>query len=309
MLIVFLLTGLALAGVAVSLAIRALAFGGIRRQQTFAQIAGYGFSVPVAAAEAPARRRGPRAVVDGVILVVGGIVVAHLGSKREQEIRAQLRAAGRYQTEVETFVGYRAGAAVAAPLLLLWLSAVSGSLGPRQVLIAGVAAVQAWFLPTFLLKRKGARRLHQIDLEMPELVDLLVTCVEAGVGLAAALQLVARRVEGPLAQELRITLREQSMGLTLEDSLENMLSRVDSAAVRAFVQAIIQGQSLGVSIGKILRDLAVDMRKRRRQMAEERAQKAPTKILFPLIFLILPALFIVVLGGPMLGLAQMFGSV
>ena len=98
------------------------------------------------------------------------------------------------------------------------------------------------------------------------------------------------------------------MGLTIEKRSQNMLERVDSAAVRAFVQAMIQGETLGVSIGKILRDLAVDMRKRRRQMAEERAQKAPTKILFPLVFLILPALFIIVLGGPMIGLGQTLGS-
>jgi tight adherence protein C len=306
--LILLLAGLVLTGIAVSLAVRAFALGGIRRQRTLTQIAGYGFSVPVAA-DSPERRRGPRAVLGALALVVGGVVVAHLGSRREHEIRAQLRAAGRYQTEVETFVGYRATAAVAGPLLLLWLSAVSGSLGARQLVLAAFIGVQAWFLPSFLLKRRGARRLEQIDLEMPELVDLLVTTVEAGVGFAASMQLVARSVGGPLAQELRLTLREQSMGLTLEDSLENMLNRVDSAAVRAFVQAIVQGQTLGVSIGKILRDLALDMRKRRRQMAEERAQKAPTKILFPLVFLILPALFIVVLGGPMLGLAQTFGSV
>jgi tight adherence protein C len=98
------------------------------------------------------------------------------------------------------------------------------------------------------------------------------------------------------------------MGLTIEDALENMLDRVDSLSLRTFVQAILQGQTLGVSIGKILRDLAVDMRKRRRQMAEERAQKAPTKILFPLVILILPALMIVSLGGPVIGLVHSLGS-
>jgi tight adherence protein C len=143
---------------------------------------------------------------------------------------------------------------------------------------------------------------------MPELVDLLVTTVEAGVGFASSLQLVARRVEGPLGQELRLALQEQNMGMTIEDALRHMLERIDSASVRAFVQAILQGQMLGVSIGKILRDLAVDMRKRRRQAAEERAQKAPTKILFPLVILILPALLIVCLGGPLIGLVHNLGS-
>ena len=84
--------------------------------------------------------------------------------------------------------------------------------------------------------------------------------------------------------------------MTPEEALRNLSLRVDSPATRAFTQALVQGESLGVSIGTILRDLAVDMRKRRRQAAEERAQKTPTKILFPLIALLLPAMFIVALG-------------
>jgi hypothetical protein len=99
-----------------------------------------------------------------------------------------------------------------------------------------------------------------------------------------------------LRQELCVALSEQSMGLTIQDALKNMLGRANSPALRVFVQAILQGETLGVSIGKILRDLAVDMRKRRRQSAEERAQKAPTKIIFPLVLLILPAIFIVAVG-------------
>jgi tight adherence protein C len=91
-------------------------------------------------------------------------------------------------------------------------------------------------------------------------------------------------------------LREQSMGLSSNESLNNLLTRAGSPALAAFVQAILQGEVLGVSIGRILRELAVDMRKRRRQAAEERAQKAPIKLLFPLVILILPAMFIVLLG-------------
>jgi tight adherence protein C len=96
------------------------------------------------------------------------------------------------------------------------------------------------------------------------------------------------------------------MGLTINEALQNMLSRADSPALRVFVQAILQGDTLGVSIGKIMRDLAVDMRKRRRQAAEERAQKAPTKIIFPLVLLILPALFIVCLGPIIVSFAHGF---
>jgi tight adherence protein C len=305
--IILLLFGIALIAVSAGLAVRAVTIGGSRRRNTLAQIASYGFAGTVVAHE-PRERRGPRAVLDSLATLLGTVAVRRFASVGEQETRKVLRSAGLYHVQVETFVGYRLLAAGGIPALWLLLTLGSGGVSPRGLLILCFVAAQGWILPSFVVKRRGKKRLQDIDLEMPELVDLLVTTVEAGVGFAAALQLVARRVEGPLGQELRITLQEQNMGLTIEKALQNMLERVESASVRAFVQAMIQGQNLGVSIGKILRDLAVDMRKRRRQMAEERAQKAPTKILFPLVFLILPALFIIVLGGPMIGLGKTLGS-
>jgi tight adherence protein C len=99
-----------------------------------------------------------------------------------------------------------------------------------------------------------------------------------------------------LGEELRLALQEQEMGLSANEALANMLTRADTPAMRSFVRSILQGETLGVSIGKILRDLAVEMRKRRRQGAEERVQKAPTKMLVPLVFLILPSMFVVILG-------------
>jgi len=306
--LILLLFGLALVGCAATFAARTLALGGLRRQETLAQIASYGFEAAALTPEAAPRARGVRPLIDALARLSGTYAVRRLGDARAQEVRTLLRSAGMYWLDVETFVGYRVLAGGVLPTTLLLLSIASGGLSARTFILISFVAAWGWVLPSFFLKRKATRRLHEIDLEMPELVDLLVTTVEAGVGFTAALQLVARRVEGPLAQELRISLQEQAMGLTIEDALENMVGRVDSLAVRVFVQAIVQGQNLGVSIGKILRDLAVDMRKRRRQMAEERAQKAPTKILFPLIFLILPALFIIVLGGPIIGLGRTLGS-
>jgi tight adherence protein C len=299
--VILLLLGLMLTGAAFALTARALAFGGVRRQETFAQITTYGFSARVLAQETR-ERSGLRAAANRLAGAVGVPALGLLGEVRERELRTVLRSAGLYRTAPATFVGYRVLAAVLLPAWLLLMNA--GSIGLRTVALALFAGAMGWVLPSFGVKRRATRRVEKIDLEMPELVDLLVTTVEAGVGLAASLQMVARRIEGPLGQELRLTLQEQNMGLTIEDSLQNMLGRVDSMSVRTFVQAIVQGQMLGVSIGKIMRDLAGDMRKRRRQMAEERAQKAPTKILFPLVFLILPALMIIILGGPVMGLGQ-----
>ena len=213
-----------------------------------------------------------------------------------------------YQTSVASFVGKRI-LSVSAGLSLLILLSLGGRLDTRSFFGAALAAVMGWYLPYVRVQRRARLRVEQIDREVPELVDLLVTTVEGGVGFAAGLQLASRSIEGPLGQELRLALREQSLGLTPEEALRNLSLRVDSPATRAFTQALVQGESLGVSIGTILRDLAIDMRKRRRQSAEERAQKTPTKILFPLIALILPAMFIVTLGPVMMEAMDFLGSV
>lgn len=297
--VILLLLGIVLSGIAVMAAARTVAFGLLRRRETLAQISAYGFEGVEAA---PRQRPSIREVVERGVRAIGGLALRHLSPEHEAKLRALLRAAGYYSTEPATFLGYRITLAVIVPFVWLVLLADAGALGARAVVGILMLGGLGWVMPKFVLERKATRRLQEIDREMPELVDLLVTTVEAGVGFASSLQLVARRVEGPLGQELRLALQEQNMGMTIEDALQHMLRRVDSASVRAFVQAILQGQTLGVSIGKILRDLAVDMRKRRRALAEERAQKAPTKILFPLVILILPALLIVALGGPLLGL-------
>ena len=132
-----------------------------------------------------------------------------------------------------------------------------------------------------------------IDHELPDLIDLLVVTVEAGLGFTGS-SYCRRTDPRAAAQELRLTLQEQNMGLSVKEAW-NICSRADTPAMRMFVRAIIQGETLGVSIGQIMRNLAVEMRKRRKAYAEERAQKAPIKMLFPLIFLIFPAMFIVLL--------------
>ena len=211
-----------------------------------------------------------------------------------------------YQTSVASFVGSRILTMSGRPSSS---SSGPGGLDLRPFVGCVLMTMMGWYLPYVRVQRRARLRIEQIDREVPELVDLLVTTVEAGVGFAAGLQLASRSIEGPLGQELRLALREQSLGLTPEEALRNLSLRVDSPATRAFTQALVQGESLGVSIGTILRDLAYDMRKRRRQAAEERAQKTPTKILFPLIALILPAMFIVTLGPVMMEAFAFFGSV
>jgi tight adherence protein C len=113
------------------------------------------------------------------------------------------------------------------------------------------------------------------------------------------LQTANTRLTGPLGEELRLTLQEQTMGLSIQEAMLNMLGRCDTPSMRSFVRSVVQGERLGVSIGQIMRDLAHEMRRRRYATAQEKAQKAPIKILFPLVLLIFPAMFVILLGPAM----------
>jgi tight adherence protein C len=290
---ILVLLALALIGLSVLLFLRAAGAATARRRETLEHIGAYGFNAKVMAEE-----RGPEARqrLTSLATAIGGLCDRYVPARAQREIGELLRSAGLYRMRVATFIGYRVLATAGMALFWLWLVAALGGGGVMLILVSVMFAALGWIAPMFVLRSRASHRLEQIDREVPELVDLLVTTVEAGVGFAAALQTTARRVEGPLGQELRVALSEQSMGLTIQEALRNMLGRANSPALRVFVQAILQGDTLGVSIGKILRDLAVDMRKRRRQAAEERAQKAPVKIIFPLVLLIMPAIFIVAVG-------------
>ena len=300
----FLLSGLVLIGVACVLVLRSMSLARARQRATLAQISSYGFSP---SSSANARSLDLRGVLENAAAGAGARVIRRFGGERERTLRRELDAAGMYRTSVASFLGYRL-LATAVPVGLVVLNALGGTLGVRALLLGVWGTALGWFVPGYLVKRRARSRIEQVDREVPELVDLLVTTLEAGVAFAGGIQLAARSIRGPLGDELRLVLQEQSLGLTPVEALRNLSGRVDSPALRAFTQALIQGEALGVSIGKVLRDLAVDMRKRRRQAAEERAQKTPTKILFPLVALILPAMFILTLGPVLARVMEFFGS-
>ena len=289
-----LLLGLSLTAASAVLVLRSFALARSERRRTLGQIASYGFR---SSGSAVAEPTDLRTSLGELLTAAGEKALAHSDELRAKErgLRELLTSAGMYTTSVASFVGARIFAAASGPAVLV-LFAVTKGVDVRILFGAALMTVMGWYMPYVLVQRRARLRVEQIDREVPELVDLLVTTVEAGVGFAAGLQLASRSIQGPLGQELRLALREQSLGLTPEEALRNLSLRVDSPAARAFTQALVQGESLGVSIGAVLRELAIDMRKRRRQAAEERAQKTPTKILFPLIGLLLPAMFIVSLG-------------
>jgi tight adherence protein C len=300
-----LLLAIALIGLAVTLAVRAALGASGGKAEIISQVSAYGFGSRPTAAKPETNPLQTRQIANQI----GEHFISRLQANQVRELRQLLNSAGYYQTTVTQYLGYRFLAAVGLPLTVFLLATLAGGIGITAILVACVAAGIGWILPKTVVERTARNRTERIDYEIPELVDLLVTTIEAGLGFGSALQLTARRVREPLGAELRLTLGEQAMGLTMNESLKNMLERTNkSVSMRAFVQAIVQGESMGVSIGKTLRDLALDMRKRRRQMAEERAQKAPIKLLFPLTFLILPAMMIVILGPAVRAVAHGLGG-
>ena len=303
--LLLLLLGLAFTALAVTMVARLLVVERPTQARLQTQIEAYGFEA-APASDAPSRPLSGR--LDALAASLGAALASRMKDFREDVLRKELQAAGLYTMSARKFMGYRLLATLALPLIWLWFASTSGA-GPLRF-IAGLAFAVAfgWQGPIVLVRRRSRKRLEEIDMQMPELIDLLVTTVEAGVAFSGSLRLAAGRFHGALGEELRLALQEQEMGLSATEALTNMLARADTPAMRSFVRSILQGETLGVSIGKIMRDLAVEMRKRRRQVAEERVQKAPTKMLFPLVFLIFPAMFVVLLGPAMFLFFKSFGA-
>ena len=304
--IVILLGGLLLAGAAVTLATRALAMPRARAAETLGQIDAYGFTGRKTESAKSGGTLQP--ALDRLAYALGGTIAKRLGGLREEKLRAELVAAGMYGTTPRKFLGYRILCAVGVPAVWLWSASAAGYPGALTGLGLIFALAVGWVAPMTLVRKRAQRRFEKIDYELPELIDLLVVTVEAGLGFNGSLQVASERVQGPLGDELRLTMQQQSMGLTTNEALTNMLERCDTPLMRSFVRSVLQGETLGVSIGKIMRDLATEMRKRRRQAAEEKAQKAPIKILFPLVFLIFPAMFVILLGPAVYAFTTSFGG-
>src|SRR6516165_3840453 len=290
--------------VAVVTLIRAVAFPHLRASVHLRQIESYGFKAGLETEETSEPLGSSLNVLAQRIGAYAASRVSVLKPLRGRE----LVGAGFYTLSAEVFHGYRVLASVALATVVLLLAALTGASGGLMILLAALSAAGVWVFFGAYVRRRGEARLKEIDRELPELIDVLTATIEAGLGFAGSLQLVGARFTGPLGTELRLTLQEQSMGLSTTQALSNMLERCDSPSMRSFVRAVVQGESLGVSIGAMMRNLAVEMRKRRRQTAHESVQKAPVKMLFPLIFLIFPPLLIVLLYPAVHAIAQAFSG-
>ena len=164
-----------------------------------------------------------------------------------------------------------------------------------------------FYLPNLWLNRKITQRKAEITRALPDVLDLLTISVEAGLGFDAAIHKVTEKWDNALTREFRRVLSEMRMGKARRDALRDLVTRTDVADVNTFIAAIIQADQLGVSISNVLHVQAEQMRTRRRQRAEEAAHKAPIKMIFPMVFLIFPAMYVIILGPAIPTMLNSFG--
>jgi tight adherence protein C len=167
---------------------------------------------------------------------------------------------------------------------------------PKRLFMGAIVGMLGFYLPIVWLGSKIRRRRAEIIKSLPDALDLLTICVEAGLGFDAAMLKVTEKWENEISRAFGRVLQEIRVGKLRREALRGMAERIDLPDVTSFVAAIIQADQLGVSISKVMRIQSEQMRIRRRQRAEEKAHQAPIKMLFPMIFLIFPSLFVVLLG-------------
>lgn len=289
-----LLVGVGLVAFSGRLAVRAALIPRLQLKQHLREIRDYGFDGPVDDAPKNDLER-LRSAIRRLAERTGRFMMRRFPSISALPASA-LTAAGYYEVSPELLHGYRTIAAIGLPGMILGLLIAGGkTLSMLEIMLVVISAAAGWILPSFVVRRRGTSRLEEIDRKLPEMIDVLIATVEAGMGFSASLALVAERFGGPIGEELKLTMSRQSLGMTIQQALDEFVERCDTQSTRAFVRTAARGESLGVSIGPVLRELSGDQRRRYRQAAREKMQKAPIKMLFPLMFLVFPALMIVLM--------------
>lgn len=219
---------------------------------------------------------------------------------------AALAGLGRWG--IEGVLGMK-GAFAAGGALLLFLipGLVGGGIG-GAVLWAVIGGVTGFFAPDIWMAHRAEKRQDAVRGDLPETLDLMAIAVQAGMGLEQAMELVSRRLPGPLGEEFGRTLREIQLGASRREALHHLRERTEVPELSTFALALAQADALGAPISEVLRVQAGEMRMLRRQRAREKAAKVPVKLLFPLLIGIFPALGIVIMGPAVIRIIEVFSG-
>jgi tight adherence protein C len=221
-----------------------------------------------------------------------------------ESVAAKLMAAGMRKTSPTGFIAAQGIMVIAGGFFGL---IVGGMASPAKApFFALVLGLLGFMLPKLVLSSRVQKRQASVAVELPDALDLLSVSVEAGLGFDGAVQKLTEHMKGPLIEEFEMALGEMRIGEGRQEALKKMAQRSASPEMGSFVRSIIQADQLGISLGRILRIQATDSRMKRQMLAEEKAMKAPIKMLFPTVIFIFPAMFIVVLGPAFLNLSTIF---
>ncbi len=226
-----------------------------------------------------------------------------------ERIREKLEKAGNpFGWTVERVMAGKVVGFAAALIVSVVLSVLMGLSFLIMLLFVVGASLAGYMAPNFYLYQQAYNRSELLGRALPDAIDLLTISVESGLGFDAACAQVARNTDGPLADEFARMLQEMQIGRGRSDALRSMADRTDLPDLRSFVSAMVQADAFGIPVGQVLRVQSSEIRVKRRQWAEEMAQKVPVKILVPLIFCILPCLFIAVLAPAGINIMNSFSG-
>jgi tight adherence protein C len=261
--------------------------------------------------EASARRR-PKARSRGLLQSLGGFLLPKAESQRRRVETLLRHADFRSDGAVRIFYGLKIAAAVFSPLLTLVAFSIvnAGSVADALVFAAGGGAA-AFLLPDFVLTRLARRRRDRLRRGLPDALDMLVVCSEAGLGLNAGIQRVASEIaltHPDLADELELVTLQTRAGMDNRSALKDLYERTGLEDVQALVATLLQSMRFGSSIADTLRIYSDELRDKRLQRAQEKAAKVPTLMLFPMVFCIMPSFLLVILGPAILGLMDTFSN-
>jgi tight adherence protein C len=264
---------------------------------------GYGATAPITTARISKRTEQNLRLEHSMAKIARRLTAADY----EQRLRIRLLQAGMYGFRPSRFLMIRIVTGIGFGALgLAYSNNAPNAL--LRILVIVSAPLLGFMLPESMLGVRIRRRHERIERECADMIDLLAITVQAGLGLDQALNVTSERLEGPLSDEVRLMLNEIRVGQSRPEALRRLAERADTPTVRSFTRSMAQSESMGVSIGQTMKALAVDARTRKRNTAEELAQKAPVKMIFPLATCFFPAILIIAAGPGVLALMKALGG-